>query len=161
MTNVLSVKVLGCLLCWNWQTVDLSSVEVGHLVVSWRTCKGNAQKTKKTVNFVSPEFLNLFLLFSLFYPNICASYLSKINHRWQDVGLLSTSESCSTILPNSMSRNFQSVFNLCGFHDFTATCPNKDAGCPRLRMNLQINLTLAASCCKQMPPFRNLLWIHS
>lgn len=93
-------------------------------------------------------------------PNICASYLNKINRRWQDVGSLTTSETCSTVFPNSTSRNFQSVLTLQGFHEFTATCPNKDAGCTRLRMNLQINLTLAASCCKQMPLFTELLWVH-
>lgn len=128
-----------------------------------KKCAPPQKKIQRKIRRHSTLCHQNFSMSSCFVPfpsNIWASSLNKINHRWQEVGSHMTSKTCSTIFPNSPSRNFQSVLTLCGFHDFTVTCPNKDAGCTRLRMNLQINLTLAASCCKQMPVFRKLLWVH-
>lgn len=163
--NVLSVKGWGCLLWWDWQTEDLSPVEVGHLVVLWRTCTGNAQKNEKnnnmkTVNFVSPEFLNIFLLS---FPSIQTfarhtSTKSTIDGRMLDRSQLLKLAQPSCQIP--LVKNVQSVLTLCGFYDLSATCPNKDVVCTRSRMNLWINPTFAAACCKQMPLFRKLVWVQ-
>lgn len=90
----------------------------------------------ETVNFVSPEFLNIFLLA---FPSIQTFACHTSTKSTIDGRMLDRSQPlklAQTVLLNSTCKDFQSVFTLSGLINLSATCPKKDMLCPRSRMNL-------------------------